>query len=106
MANKIRKVSVNIAPNDPVDIKAGGPPYLGFDYYVDAELTPKHLRSAITGILKKNDVQPLCGIYIDRPFVPQEETPRLWTLSEIEENMAKELPWMVNYWEGSRKAKI
>lgn len=31
------KISVNCTKNDPVDIKAGGPEWLGFDFYVKYE---------------------------------------------------------------------
>lgn len=29
------KISVNCVANDPVDIRCGGPNYLGFDFFVE-----------------------------------------------------------------------
>lgn len=34
---KCSKISVNCVENDPIDIKCGGPKYLGFDFYVREE---------------------------------------------------------------------
>jgi len=34
---KCSKISVNCVENNPIDIKCGGPKYLGFDFYVKEE---------------------------------------------------------------------
>ena len=36
---KCTKICVNCVPNDPVDIRCGGPNYLGFDFFVREEET-------------------------------------------------------------------
>ena len=33
------KASIDCQKNDPVDIKCGGPEYLGYDFFIDCEST-------------------------------------------------------------------
>ena len=46
---KARHYAVDCAYNDIVDIKCGGPPRLGFDFYIDADLS----QVKVTNWLKK-----------------------------------------------------
>lgn len=38
------KISVDVCRNDPVDIRAGGPEWLGFDFFVDKELSDEMIK--------------------------------------------------------------
>jgi len=52
-AIQARQISVNCVPNDPVDVKCGGPHYLGFDFYVDADEDMDTMVEFIKGELKR-----------------------------------------------------
>ena len=64
----VRRVSVNCCSNDPVDVRCGGPVMLGFDFCMDAELTPKEIRAFIVQELKKANKPCEGNINIDGPF--------------------------------------
>ena len=34
---KVRKITIDCEQNDSVDIKCGGPVFIGFDFFVDAD---------------------------------------------------------------------
>lgn len=42
-----RKVSIDTEENDPVDIRCGGPQYVGYDFVVDADEDPKEVEKFI-----------------------------------------------------------
>lgn len=56
------RLSVNCVPNDPVDIKCGGPLYLGFDFNVKEEETNQYMLF-IFQTLKKYNI-PIISIEI------------------------------------------
>jgi len=45
-----RSVSIDTIPNDPVDVRCGGPYYLGFDFKVDADEDVSNLREYLTSV--------------------------------------------------------
>ena len=51
-AIKLVHISVVTSINDPVDMRCGGPPTLGYDFYVDASKV-LHLEEHIKACLKK-----------------------------------------------------
>jgi hypothetical protein len=40
----VDKISVDICRNDPVDVRAGGPEWLGFDFYVDEKCSEEIIK--------------------------------------------------------------
>ena len=40
----VSKIGVDVCRNDPVDVRAGGPEWLGFDFYVDEKLTDEMIQ--------------------------------------------------------------
>jgi len=43
----VRHIDINTEKNDIVDLKCGGPAYLGFDFYVDADIPPAKVKAFI-----------------------------------------------------------
>lgn len=60
---KYSKIMVDCVHNDPVDIKAGGPAYLGFDFFVKSEEVQEMI-NFITVTLQEYKI-PLVNIGID-----------------------------------------
>lgn len=75
-----KRVSVNVCSNDSVDIKCGGPPTLGFDFFVDQEMEDEEIERFIKKQLKKNRM-PCQSVFID----DSHETQTLWTKKMIRE---------------------
>jgi hypothetical protein len=48
-----RAITIDTVENDPVDIRCGGPRYLGFDFVVDAEENVKDLEKFLKGCFNK-----------------------------------------------------
>lgn len=59
----MKKIVVDCERNDPVDIRCGGPNYLGFDFYVKDEEV-KELKDVILRELSKNKI-PCLSIYVE-----------------------------------------
>ena len=59
--NECIKICVDCVKNDPVDIKAGGPEYLGFDFFVRIE-EAEEIKLFISECLNKYGI-PLVNIY-------------------------------------------
>jgi hypothetical protein len=78
-AFKARHYSVDCRRNDPVDIKAGGPAYIGFDFFVDADKNVKKVKEKIEQILKRHKM-PLISIGSARECLVE----TLWTDKMIE----------------------
>ena len=60
---KCFKVVVDCQKNDEVDIKCGGPEYLGYDFYVDPEIVTE-MMEYIQETCKELNV-PIINIYFD-----------------------------------------
>lgn len=41
---RVSKIGVDICRNDPVDVRAGGPEWLGFDFYVDEKSSDEMIK--------------------------------------------------------------
>ena len=61
---KCTKICVNCVPNDPVDIRCGGPNYLGFDFFAKLEET-EQMKKFIVVSLKELGI-PLVSISENR----------------------------------------
>lgn len=76
---KCAKLSVDCTPNDPVDIKAGGPEWLGFDFFVKDTQAEEYIQY-IKATLISLDI-PLNSIYISDYFLLTEK--ELWNKERI-----------------------
>lgn len=63
---KCSKISVDFTENDPVDVKCGGPKYLGFDFFVKNE-EDENMIKFIDGTLTELKV-PCYRIYVNGIF--------------------------------------
>lgn len=72
--------SVDCKKNDPVDIKCGGPYYLGFDFYVDIERPEEEVREKIRELLEKYN-KPCVSIHARH----HRAVKKLWTDDMMEE---------------------
>ena len=48
-----RRVTINVEENDLLDIRCGGPAYLGYDFYVDADQTSKEVTQFLETVFKE-----------------------------------------------------
>lgn len=80
---KARHIYVNCERNDRVDIKCGGPPILGFDFYID----PKQKKMMIKFIEKclNENCRPLMSINTGELRVVE----TVWTKEMIAESIKK-----------------
>lgn len=84
MKEKIKKIIVNCEENDIVDIKCGGPRFLGYDFFVN-ESESKDIINFIKEKLKEFN-QPLLHIFcIDI----RDESVELWSKDKISECIKK-----------------
>ena len=74
----MKKVVVDCEKNDLVDVKCGGPQYLGFDFYVD-DFDDEEIENFIRRTLKKYGHNCI-GITVKEVSVP-----KVWTAQEIED---------------------
>jgi len=86
-AFKAAHIEVNCKKNDPVDIKCGGPQYLGFDFYVD----PKKVKE-LTEVIRQElqDNFPDLRIYNSGKRLVK----KLWTKEMIIKSIRKDAPNM------------
>lgn len=83
---KCSQIGVNCVANDPVDIRCGGPAYLGFDFNVRVEQTQEMLKF-ITVTLESFEV-PLVNIYVSGTINLSEKD--VWTKERIVEEIKNE----------------
>ena len=74
----MKKVTIDCKRNDDVDIRAGGPEYLGFDFYVD-DYPDEEIKDFIEKSLKRNG-HDCISIKITSYRIP-----KIWTSKEIDE---------------------
>ena len=72
-------INVDCVANDPVDIRCGGPEYLGFDFNVREEQT-EEMKKFIAGTLEILKV-PLTNLYVSGTIDLSEEN--VWTKEKI-----------------------
>lgn len=93
MANFIcRKISVDSVYNDPVDIRCGGPEYLGFDFFVKEDEI-KEMAVFIAETLNKYNV-PLAGMNVVGAPVSLSEN-KIWTKERIEACIQKDANYLI-----------
>lgn len=73
------QISVNCVANDPVDIRCGGPEYLGFDFNVREEQT-EEMKMFIVATLEMLEV-PLLNLYVSGTINLNEKD--IWTKERI-----------------------
>ena len=76
---KCSQISVNCVANDPVDIRCGGPNYLGFDFNVKEEET-EEMKKFISVTLASLEV-PLNSLYVSGTVTVNEQD--VWTKERI-----------------------
>lgn len=84
-----RRIEVDVKENDRVDIRCGGPQYLGFDFYVDADEKPDAIRKFVQDCLKKEGINDYLHLFVDSTT---SEVPHIWTRDQIIECIRKEAP--------------
>lgn len=94
---KCKKISVDSVYNDPVDIRCGGPEYLGFDFFVK-ENEIKEMSNFIIDTLNKYGV-PLNGMYVVGDVCLLSED-KIWTKERIDECIKREASYLIS--EGNR----
>lgn len=83
-------IGVDCVANDPVDIKAGGPKYLGFDFSVRTK-EYDYMKEFIIDTLLGYEV-PIVGIYkTGEKDLPRE---KVWTESKIAEEIRREATYL------------
>ena len=92
---KAQTIGVNCTENDPVDVRCGGPEYLGFDFHVKSEEV-EEMKIFIATALNAFDL-PLINITVSKTFDLDSEY--IWTKEKIVEEMSKESEFirMENY---------
>jgi hypothetical protein len=80
---KLYHISIDVKPNDPVDIRCGGPQYLGFDFYIQegefkGKTTNGILKSFKTWLRKEKLVFQNISIREIKPY-------KIWTKEMIKE---------------------
>lgn len=83
---KCSRISVDCVANDPVDVRCGGPAYLGFDFNVKTEKT-EEMKTFIDLTLKNFKI-PLEKMYVSETVDAKEEN--VWTKEKIVESISNE----------------
>ena len=93
MENKLIKcsrISVDCVANDPVDIRAGGPYYLGFDFNVKEEET-EEMKKFIAVTLETFEI-PLINLYTSGNNLIEEK--QVWDKKRIVEEIQKDANYL------------
>lgn len=102
MSNKLIKcsrLSIDCVVNDPVDIRCGGPEYLGFDFNVKEEET-EEMKKFIEMTLETFGI-PLINLYTSKTNLIEEKY--VWTKEKIVEEIKKDENYLKH--EASRNYK-
>ena len=84
-----RKVEINTTENDSVDIRCGGPRYLGYDFVVDADENPKELEKFLKQTL--NDLhRSYIHIWIS-PSTVEVAKEHIWDHARIKQCIEREV---------------
>lgn len=87
---KCSQISVNCLANDPVDIRCGGPDYLGFDFYVE-DSKAKEFENFVVLTLECFEI-PLENITTSGTFYLKEEN--VWTKEKIIKAVIKDADYL------------
>ena len=83
-------ISVDCVKNDPVDVRCGGPAYLGFDFHVNKK-NDVMMREFIINTLQGYEI-PIEAIYSHGEFyLPSDQ---VWTDKKIVEEIEKEVDYL------------
>lgn len=98
------KIAVDCVSNDPVDIRSGGPYYLGFDFFVKTQEL-EEMKKFIAATLESFEV-PLVNMYFDGTYNLNEN--KVWDKKRIVESIQKEADYLIkqasrNYCRAYRK---
>jgi hypothetical protein len=82
---KYFNISINTKENDSVDIKCGGPRFLGFDFKVQKSpgLTIKSVSKMFESLLKELNISYLSLHVVEKDYIE----PKWWTFKEIREEI-------------------
>jgi hypothetical protein len=98
---RCRHVYVDVCPNDSADIKCGGDPVLGFDFYVDPSEKPQDIKKFIVDKLAGHGITPEC-VFVGRP-IEHGFVSRLWTRRRIALCINKDAKFLAGEIERSRR---
>lgn len=82
------KISVDCKQNDSVDIRCGGPEYLGFDFYVKKEKANKMVEYIKSTFNKLKLFYT--SIYLEQNTVYLKEQEKVWTKKRIYDCIVEE----------------
>ncbi len=102
--NKVECSTINIdcCHNDPVDIRCGGPEYLGFDFYVKRHEEQEMIRFIIDAM---NELHiPLMSISIGELITVAEKD--VWTKERILESLTREADEIISESERSYNSDL
>jgi hypothetical protein len=83
---KVIHISIDCERNDPVDIRCGGPAYLGFDFYVAEGEGARPYLTHIRKCLKRYG-RPMIGTQCRH--ITREADAKVWTREDIEASIQK-----------------
>ena len=86
------KIAVDCVHNDPVDIRCGGPYYLGFDFFIKKEETDEMINYIIEE-LNQNNI-PIISIY--KTIQVELEPEHVWTKERIHNCILKEKDYIIS----------
>lgn len=86
------RIGVDCVVNDPVDVRCGGPAYLGFDFYVLEEQT-EEMKKFIALTLENFKI-PLANMYVSETIDIDEKN--VWTKEKIVESISKDAEYLQN----------
>ena len=75
------KISIDCQENDSVDIRCGGPEYLGYDFFIDCE-NANEMISYIKETCKELNV-PILNLYLDQDKIYEKDEDKVWTKEKI-----------------------
>lgn len=90
---RCRKISVDLVYNDPVDIRCGGPEYLGFDFFVKEDEI-KEMAVFIAETLNKYNV-PLAGMNVVGVSTMLVDD-KVWTKEKIDECIKNDASYLIS----------
>lgn len=89
---KCSQISVDCVVNDPVDVRCGGPAYLGFDFNVKEEQT-EEMKKFIALTLEEFEV-PLANMYVSGTIDLSEKD--VWTKERIIKSISDDAEYLQN----------
>jgi hypothetical protein len=86
----VSKICVDVCRNDPVDIRAGGPEWLGFDFFVEDSLSDEMIKFIQVSLTHLN--VPFANIYsVDKSVVNKTD---VWNKERILEALNNQADYL------------